>query len=156
MILLRFWAYKIALISDIKQAHLNVEANEGERKFLRYLWIDNMKECNQSIITYQFTCVLFGLGPAQFLLVATITKHLIENYKDDREFVAKFLRDPYIDDSISGAHSSDAAFQLSLKSKYRLSQAGMSLRKWHSSDPELQRRLEQSVCVFEFEPFVRV
>ena len=41
-ILVRFRAYRVALISDIKQAYLNVEVNENDRNFLRFLWLDDV------------------------------------------------------------------------------------------------------------------
>ena len=39
---LRFRAYKVTLIRDIKQAYLNVEVNKDDRFFLRFLWIDDI------------------------------------------------------------------------------------------------------------------
>ena len=41
-IIIRFRTYKVALVSDVQQASLNVEINEEDRDFLRFLWIDNI------------------------------------------------------------------------------------------------------------------
>ena len=89
-IIIRFRTYKVALVSDIQQAYLNVEINEEDRDFLRFLWIDNIDSENPKVITYRFTRVLFGMGPSQFLLA--ILKHF-DKYSYDPEFVKKFLRD---------------------------------------------------------------
>ena len=41
-ILIRFRAHKVAITSDIKQAYLNIEVDEAERNFLRFLWMEDI------------------------------------------------------------------------------------------------------------------
>ena len=72
----------MALVSDIQQAYLNVEINEEDRDFLRFLWINNVDYENPKVITYRFTRVLFGMGPSQFLLAAVILKHFDKCWYD--------------------------------------------------------------------------
>ena len=139
-ILVRFRAYKVALISDIKQAYLNVEVNEEDRDFLRFLWLDDVNSKKPNVVTYRFTRVIFGMNSSQFLLASVIVKHL-EKYKDDTKFVDNFLRNLYVDDIISGGESVQEALELYVKSKYRLLEAGLTLRKWHSSDSALEKRI---------------
>ena len=74
------------------------------------------------------------------MLASVILKHL-EKYRDDSHFVQTFLRDLYVDDSISGSDSPKEALDLYIKSKYRLLEAGLLLRKWHSSDPVVEERI---------------
>ena len=59
----------------------------------------------------------------------------------DPEFIKKYLRDLYVDDTTSGAQTREQAFELYLKSKYRMLDAGFTLRKWHSSDSVLEEQI---------------
>ena len=43
----------------------------------------------------------------------------------------------YVDDLSSGDESVDKSFQLYLKSKFRMLEAGFNMRKWTSNSPEL-------------------
>ena len=137
---IRFRAYKVALISDIQQAYLNVEINENNRNFLRFSWIDSIVSENPKLITYRFTRILFGMGPSQFLLAVVIINHL-ENYSEDPEFVKKNLRNLYVD--ASGEQTAEKAVELYLKSKYRMLDGGLTLRKWRSSNPLLQEKISK-------------
>ena len=53
-ILLRFRLNKIALISDIKQAFLNVSIPESDRDFLRFLWVNDINSNETEIIIRRF------------------------------------------------------------------------------------------------------
>ena len=118
-----------------------MEVNDNDRKFLRFLWVDDINNINDNfdLVTYQFTRVLFDMRPSQFLLVAIIIKHL-ENYEADQEFIETFHRNLYADDSVRGAQSTAAAFELYLISKYWLLEAGLRLRKWQSNDMQLEQK----------------
>ena len=89
-ILVRFRAYNVGLVSDIKQAYLNVEVNEEHRNFLRFLWIEDINDPNSQKIVYRFTRVIFGMTSSQFLLTAVIMKHL-SKYREDSIFVNQFM-----------------------------------------------------------------
>ena len=101
-ILLRLQMFPIALISDIKQAFLNIEIAEKFRDYTRFLWFDNVFSANPVVVAYRFTRVLFGLVCSPFLLNATIRHHLTHPGKYDSVFVDKFVRDIYVDDSSTG------------------------------------------------------
>ena len=75
-ILLRFRLNKIALISDVKQAFLNVSIPESDRDFLRFLWVNDINSNETEIIIRRFTRVAFGTAASQFLLASAISKHL--------------------------------------------------------------------------------
>ena len=47
-ILLRFRIRDVALVADIKQAFLHIEIEEGDRDFLRFLWMENISEKQNS------------------------------------------------------------------------------------------------------------
>ena len=68
-VLLRFQLHKIVVMSDIKQAFLNVEIHPDHRDYLRFLWRENGS--SDVVTTYRFLVVVFGLTPSPFLLLAT-------------------------------------------------------------------------------------
>ena len=67
---------RIAVISDIKHAILNININAADRNFPRFLWLNSIEEENPSIVVYQFRTVTFGVGPSPFLMNANLRHHL--------------------------------------------------------------------------------
>ena len=82
-ILLRFRIGDVALVADIKQAFLNIEIDEGDRDFLRILWVENISEKDKMDV-YRFLRVVFGVTSSLFLLGATIksqvTKYIVAQF----------------------------------------------------------------------------
>ena len=91
-VLIRFRSYKVALISDIKQAFLNVSVKESDRDFLRFLWIKDISSDKIKIIVRRFARVAFGTAASQFLLAVSIHKHLLTYKNVDQKFCRKILR----------------------------------------------------------------
>ena len=58
--MLRIRLNKIALISDIKHAFLNVSVPESDKDFLRFLWVNDINSNEMEIIIRRFTSVAFG------------------------------------------------------------------------------------------------
>ena len=56
-ILLRFRTGKIGLISDIKQAFLQIEISPEHRDYLRFLWYDDVYKSNPELIILRFARV---------------------------------------------------------------------------------------------------
>nr|CAD2183837.1 unnamed protein product [Meloidogyne enterolobii] len=77
-LLLRFRIPKIAIISDIAKAFLQVSVDPSHRDATRFLWLKNIElpPSQSNIQIYRFTRVSFGLAPSPFLLAATIQHHL--------------------------------------------------------------------------------
>ena len=72
-ILLRFRAGKVALVGDIEKAFLNIEIHPQDRKYLRFLWVDDIKALEPQVLTYQFNRVVFGVTSSPFLLNAVLS-----------------------------------------------------------------------------------
>ena len=126
-ILMNFRFHKIVLMSDIKQAFLNVLIHPDYIDMLRFL----LRE-GDSIAVYRFRVVVFGLTPSPFLLLATILYHCERMVGDgliDQDFVVKFLRSLYMDDNINGGDTVSEVFDLYKKSKWLMKAAGFQLRK---------------------------
>ena len=146
-ILMRFRTNKIAIISDIKQAFLNINVDPNHRDFLRFLWFDDINAESPQIIAWRFITLVFGVTSSPFLLNGTIREHSF-NSDFDEEFITKFIEDLYVDDSISGIDSVQAGIEFYEKAKSLLMQAGMVLRKWCTSDVTLQQFIDEKETEF--------
>ena len=119
-----------------------VGMTKEDRDVLRFLLVDDIQKSSPEIVVLRFTRVVFGVSSSPFLLNATLKYH-VEKYKDeDPEFVKRFRRSIYVDDLSSGAPESDAGYELYLKSKVRLAEAGFNLRKFISNSAELRERIQ--------------
>ena len=136
-VLIRFRYHKIGLVSDIEKAFLQISMRESDRDVLRFLWIDPIKKKNPEIVMMRFARVLFGVNCSPFQLGGTVEHHLKEFEAIDPEFVVKFLESLYADDSVNGADTLEASFELYLKSRGIMDAGGFKLRKWRSNSEEL-------------------
>ena len=64
----------------------------------------------------RFARVLFGVNCSPFLLGGTV-EHLKKFEAIDPKFVVKFFESLYVDDSVNGADTLEASFELYLKSR---------------------------------------
>ena len=148
-ILIRFRSSKVALISNIKQAFLNVSVKESDRYFLQFLLVKDISSDNIEVIVRRFARVAFGTTAAQFLLAVSIHKHLLTYENVDRNFVKKFLANLCVDDNINGDDSYEKAFELYKKSVVCMEDAGFEFRKFHTNDPNLQTTINK---IEKFQP----
>ena len=138
-ILLRFRAHRIVLTGDIEKAFLMIAVEEKDRDVLRFLWTSNFNNDEPEIMILRFARVVFGVSCSPFLLNATINHHM-ETYRDvDPQFVDKFLSSIYVDDVSLGSNNVETTYELYLKSKLRLAQAGFKLRKFVTNSEELRQ-----------------
>ena len=143
-ILVRFRYHKVVVAGDIEKAFLMVSMSGEDRDALRFLWIRNVEDEPPEVVVYRFTRVAFGVSSSPFLLNATI-RHHIQSYVDqDPEFVNTFLSSIYVDDVSLGEESVSSAYDLYLKSKTRLAEAGFTLRKFVTNSQELREKIESN------------
>jgi hypothetical protein len=90
-ILLRLRQKKIALISDIEKAFLNIEIAWQDRDCLRFLWVQDVDSNVVNPVTYRFCRVVFGLNCSPFLLNATLQHHLDSFVDIDPKFFRQHL-----------------------------------------------------------------
>ena len=72
-ILLRLRLHRIVVMSNIKQAFLNVAINTAHKDYLQFLWYNTIQ--GREIIVYRFLRVVFGVKCSPFLLQGTIRHH---------------------------------------------------------------------------------
>ena len=132
-ILIRFCFGKIAIISDIQQAFLNVEICEQDKNFLRFLYVNPNDDAE--IQMYRFNRVCFGIASSPFLLSATIKHHMNMLKTEQPELTDKFMSGIYVDDITSTVNTVDEF------AKQAMASAGLHLRKWFSNSKELCGRM---------------
>ena len=143
-IMLRFRGHRIALVGDIEKAFLMVHIAEEDKDALRFLWIDDIDKAKPEVVVLRFTCVVFGVSSSPFLLNATIKHHIGQYEQCDPNFTRKFLESIYVDDLTSGDSDVDRTFELYVKSKLRLKEAGFNLRKFATNSEELHERIDKN------------
>ena len=143
-ILLRFRSHLIPLTADIEKAFLMVSIAEQDRDVLRFLWFDNVLLEKPATIELRFARVVFGVSASPFLLNATV-KHHLEKYLDTHsETVTAILQSIYVDDIVFGAEDEESAYKLYRESKEILRNGSFNLRKFTTSCPSLQDKIDKA------------
>ena len=78
---------KIGIVTDIKQALLQIFVDDNDRDLICFLWFENINNPGSKIVIYHFTRVVFGLTSSPFLLNATLQHHLSKLFADSRYFI---------------------------------------------------------------------
>ena len=151
-IMMRFRCHQIALVGDIEKAFLMVGVNEADRDVLRFLWVKDPFASEPKVEIKRFTRLVFGVSSSPFLLNATLRHHMSKYALSDPEFVKKFLEALYVDDLSTGDRNMEEAYQVFLKSKLRMLEAGFNMRKWSSNSKELIEKIKASEFGREVQP----
>ncbi|XP_053380514.1 uncharacterized protein LOC128548907 [Mercenaria mercenaria] len=136
-LLMRFRLHKVAVVSDIEKAFLQIGLQENQRDETRFLWIRDIKRPfvnKENVQEYRFCRVPFGVISSPFLLGATIESHL-ESYNNS--IANKIKDDIYVDNVITGTDTWQEALDLYSVSKRIFSEASMNLREWASNSSDL-------------------
>ena len=74
--LLRFRMHSVALTADIAKAFLQIEIDESDRDYLRFLWFDDIRKPGPEIIQMRYNRLFFGLTCSPAILGETIRHHV--------------------------------------------------------------------------------
>lgn len=108
-IFIRWRTHKIALNADIEKMYRMIKIRPEDRKFQKILWRFSEDE---PIRTYELNTVTFGTKPAPYMAIAT-TFTLAESEKHQFPEAAKRVKlDFYVDNCMSGSHSTQSAIAL--------------------------------------------
>ena len=99
-------------MGDIEKAFLNIAVNNGDRDSLRFLWVDDVRDNNPSIVVYKFCRVVFGLNASPFLLNQTIIHHLTTFVEVDPDLVKRMVEGFYVDKLVTGEQTVGKVFTL--------------------------------------------
>ena len=135
-ILLRFRLNKIAMVSDIEKAYLQIGLQDNAKDATRFLWLRDkaILETDDNIQTYRFCRVPFGIIASPFLLAAVIDYHLQSFGTNIAENIKENI---YVDNVITGTKSVQEALKLYNESKKIFEGAAMNLRDWMSNSKEV-------------------
>ena len=142
--LVRFRAFQIAIVSDIKEAFLNIGISEKDRDLLRFPWFDDVSKDDPLLIILRFCVLPFGLNSSPNILGSVIILHMMKYLDLNQEFVELFLRNLYMDDETGGAQNLDVAIEFYLFVRILMKEGGFELRKWQSNSLELLKAIKDN------------
>ncbi|KAJ8957208.1 hypothetical protein NQ318_007770 [Aromia moschata] len=137
-LLVRFREYEIGVISDIKQAFLQISVNPRDRQFLKFLWINEKGEET----VYIHNRVVFGVNSSPFLLGASIKYHLNKSMGNcllpgcqyTKETIERLDRSFYVDNCVASLPNLAALNQFIKEATLIMAEAQFDLRGWEFSD----------------------
>lgn len=153
-VLLRFRLGGQAWVSDIEKAYLMLKLHHDDVDSTRFLWPDDPLDINSPVSIYRFRVVLFGATCSQFLLNATISKHL-SNIREGTELVQRLKDGLYIDNLQGTSDDEQDLITLYHDSKQIFSGAHLFLREWVTNSPNLRALMTQNGDASEIQSSVK-
>ena len=139
-ILLRFRLNRIAIVSDIEKAFLQIGLSEDAKDVTRFFWLKNKGHLSveNNVQVYRFNRVPFGIISSPFLLAATLDHHL----KCYGHSVADTIRNNiYVDNVVTGTDTITEAVNFYTEAKQIFKGASMNLRDWMSNDQSVMNEI---------------
>ena len=138
--LMRFRLPDVVLTGDIEKAYHQIEVDEADRNYLRFLWYDDDGE----LVVYRFTRVPFGLTSSAFLLNATLRYHMERKCQEEgnSDLLDLLGRSHYVDDWIVGAKTPEEVLLIKVWLAEFLGAIGMKLHKFNSNSPVVRQSIE--------------
>lgn len=122
---------------------MNVEIDENDRDYLRFLWVDSMSVDEPKIVVYRFNRVVFGVNSSPFILNAVLRHHIQTFQEIDTRFAKKLIDGFYVDDLVTGCSNPQEAIALYEKAKERMQVGGFKLRKLKSNDRVVRKKFQE-------------
>ncbi|OTF72129.1 hypothetical protein BLA29_010526, partial [Euroglyphus maynei] len=140
--ILTFCMNRIGVISDIQAAFHNIEIQNELRKFIKFLWMNE----HDQLMCYRFNQLPLGLSSSPFILYAEIVHH-ISKYKDRYPMAVNLIRyGLYVDELIFSAKDVIEVETIRRQCIEMFCDASMNLRKWRTSNNELNQRWNDGVA----------
>jgi len=140
-ILLCFRLHQIGIIADIRKAFLQIRLCEGDRDFLRFLWVN--KEGDLKI--FRHARVAFGVINSPFLLGAVIDFHLKKYSKGSedtteytRSTTEKLRKSLYTDNCVTSVENERELHLFIKEASLVFAEVKFDLRGWEYSEPSLE------------------
>ncbi|XP_074649062.1 uncharacterized protein LOC141904377 [Tubulanus polymorphus] len=132
-LIMKFRIGRIGLSADIAKAFLSVKLQEGDRRYVRFLWYKDNNP-NNPIVPYQHNTVIFGSTASPFMLAAVLNKHL---QLSDSWIAADMINRFYVDNLLTSVMSEVDALSYYQSSNKILNDAGFHLRQWASNSKQV-------------------
>lgn len=145
---MKFRTRKIVLIGDIAKMFLNIDVNENDRDYLRFLW----KETHESgpPRVYRFSTLIFGATDSPFQAITClqklVSKQLLEKELSeiDKRVCDVILHDTYVDDISTGGNTVEETLALMQGIQKLLNTAHFFVKKWKTNSPELLAQIPEA------------
>ncbi len=146
-VLVRFRCHNVAVSADISKMFREILLNPEERDWHRFLY----RAADNHIREARMKRLTFGVKSSPFLATQVLRRHASSHLTSHPDAAKIVLNDFYVDDVLTGAPSTDQAFNVFKNLRSLLSDAGMDLRKWRTNDPALKNLilahlLESDTC----------
>jgi len=127
--------------ADIEKAFHQVELAAEDAEVIRFMWVEDPSDPNSPVVYYVLKRLPFGLICSPYILRAVIELLMDEFDSIYPSTVAHLRSNLYVDDVIGGASSPELALQSIKEIQDIFSSAHMTVRKWTTSDKEVQQIL---------------
>ena len=132
-VLTRFRRAPVALSADISEMFLQVELQDKDRPYHRFLWRDF--DTSREPETYEFQRLLFGNTASPFCSQYVLQTHAKTHALDFPEAASTVDNSMYVDDVLDSCETVEGAQHLRRQLSDLLAIAGFRLRKWSSNEP---------------------
>ena len=132
-VLTRFRRAPVALSADISEMFLQVELQDKDRPFHRFLWRDF--DTSRQPDVYEFQRLLFGNTASPFCSQYVLQTHAKTHALDFPEAASTVEDSMYVDDVLDSCETVESAQHLRRQLSALLAMAGFKLRKWSSNEP---------------------
>jgi len=130
--LFRFRSNQFVMLSDIKQAFLQIKLKSMEdRNRFCFFWKNNGQ-----LKAYRYSTIVFGFTSSPFIL-NYIIKHHAQSYPDD-ECTQILLNNFFVDNLIFSGNDPQCLKELYHECNKRMEAGGFHLRSWDSNDEQLR------------------
>ena len=137
------------LLGDIEKTFLNVQIHPEDRDSLRFLSVASIPNKEPQIKVYRYKTVVFGVSSSPFLLNAVIRHHLNKYKEKDPAFTRDMIEGFFVDDFVTRYKNASEAYALHEKTKQRMQESGLKLRKWKADDEPLRELITKNECKLE-------
>lgn len=134
--------YKYALTADIAKMYRMFWIAEEHRNYQKVLWRFSK---DQPVSEFCLATVTFGTSSAPFQAIRAL-HYIAERESPNYPLVSKaLLKEFYVDDFISGAHSIQEAVKKQEELRKVLCQYGLNIRKWSSNTEDALRGINSDL-----------
>lgn len=132
-VLTRFCRAPVPLSADISEMFLQVELQEKDRPYHRFLWRDF--DTSREPDVYEFQRLLFGNTASPFCSQYVLQTHAKTHALDFPQAASTVEDSMYVDDVLDSCETVKSAQHLRRQLSTLLAKAGFKLRKWSSNEP---------------------
>ena len=134
---------KYGLVGDISKMFLNVEIDESDKNYLRFLWKDPDDESEDPPHIYRFNSLVFGLSDSPFISNTCIKKIVTEKMKElhlnseAKTACSILISGLYVDDVTASFDEEKEAIKVKHEIEELLTPAHFIVKKWASNSAKI-------------------